>query len=110
MQNTFTDVIDVTGLLFSIFYILTALTVVVYYRRRLTANLWEAVVLGVLPLAAAGFLGSILVKSLLAAPATQLWSLAGIIIAGLIMMVVAHVVLQSSFFQIRRESAPGQRH
>jgi amino acid transporter len=110
VQNAFTDVIDVTGLLFSIFYILTALTVVVYYRRRLTANLWEAVVLGVLPLAAAGFLGWILVKSLLAAPATQLWSLAGIIVAGLIMMVVARVVLQSSFFQIRRESAPGQRH
>ena len=69
VQNAFTDVIDVTGLLFSIFYILTALTVVVYYRRRLTANLWEAVVLGVLPLAAAGFLGWILVKSLLAAGA-----------------------------------------
>jgi hypothetical protein len=32
------------------------------------------------------------------------------VIAGLIMMVVARVVLQSSFFQIRRESAPGQRH
>ena len=110
VQNAFTDVIDVTGLLFSIFYILTALTVVVYYRRRLTANLWEAVVLGVLPLGAAGFLGWILVKSLLAAAATELWSLAGIIIAGLIMMVIARVVLQSSFFQIQRESAPGQRH
>ena len=110
VQNAFTDVIDVTGLLFSIFYILTALTVVVYYRRRLTANLWEAVVLGVLPLAAAGFLGWILVKSLLAAPATQLWSLAGIIIAGLIMMVIARAGLHSSFFQIPRESAPGQRH
>lgn len=78
--------------------------------RRLTANLWEAVVLGVLPLAAAGFLGWILVKSLLAAPATQLWSLAGIIIAGLIMMVIARAGLHSSFFQIQRESAPGQRH
>ena len=110
VQNAFTDVIDVTGLLFSIFYILTALTVVVYYRRRLTANLWEAVVLGVLPLAAAGFLGWILVKSLLAAGAAELWSLAGIIIAGLIMMVIARAVLHSSFFQIRRESAPGQRH
>ena len=110
VQNAFTDVIDVTGLLFSIFYILTALTVVVYYRRRLTANLWEAVVLGVLPLGAAGFLGWILVKSLLAAAATELWSLAGIIIAGLIMMVIARAGLHSSFFQVQRESAPGQRH
>jgi amino acid transporter len=110
VKNAFTDVIDVTGLLFSIFYILTALTVVVYYRRRLTANLWEAVVLGVLPLGAAGFLGWILVKSLLAAAATELWSLAGIIIAGLIMMVIARAGLHSSFFQIQRESAPGQRY
>ena len=69
VQNAFSDVIDVTGLLFSIFYILTAVTLVVYYRRRLTANLWDAVALGILPLAAAGFLGWILVKSLLDAPA-----------------------------------------
>ena len=110
VQNAFTDVIDVTGLLFSIFYILTAVTLIVYYRRRLTANVWDAVALGVLPLAAAAFLGWILVKSLLAAPAAQLWSLAGIVIAGLILLVIARTVLRSSFFQVQRESAPGQRH
>ena len=110
VQNAFTNVIDVTGLLFSIFYILTAVTLIVYYRRRLTANVWDAVALGVLPLAAAGFLGWILVKSLLAAPAAEVWSLAGIIIAGLVLLVIARTVLRSSFFQIQRESAPGQRH
>ena len=35
VQNAFFDVIDVTGLLFSIFYILTALAAMVYYRRRI---------------------------------------------------------------------------
>src|SRR5437762_896125 len=34
VQNAFFDVIDVTGLLFSIFYILTALAAIVYYHRR----------------------------------------------------------------------------
>ena len=38
VKNAFTDVINVTGQLFSIFYILTAVTLIVYYRRRLTAN------------------------------------------------------------------------
>jgi amino acid transporter len=110
VQSAFTDVIDVTGLLFSIFYILTALATVVYYRRRLTSSLWNAVVLGILPLAAAGFLAWILAKSLLAAPAPELWSLAGIIIAGLAMMIVARSVLDSSFFRLPRESESASRH
>ena len=38
VQNAFFDVIDVTGLLFSIFYILTALATMVYYRRRVFSS------------------------------------------------------------------------
>ena len=110
VQNAFIDVIDVTGLLFSIFYILTALATVVYYRRRLVSSLWNGIVLGVLPLAAAGFLAWVLVKSLLAADAAELWSLAGIILAGLVMMIVARTVLQSSFFQLPREAESASRH
>ena len=99
-----------TGLLFSIFYILTAVTLIVYYRRRLTANLWDAEALGVLPLAAAAFLGWILVESLRKATSAERWSLAGIVIAGLVLLVIARTVLRSSFFHIQREAAPGQRH
>jgi amino acid transporter len=107
VQNAFTDVIDVTGLLFSIFYILTALAMIVYYRRRVARSLWDALILGVLPLGAAGFLGWVFVKSLLAAPAQQVWSLAGIVLAGLVLLVVARVVLRSAFFHIQRESDRG---
>jgi amino acid transporter len=110
VQNAFTDVIDVTGLLFSIFYILTALATVVYYRRRLVSSVWNAIVLGLLPLAAAGFLAWILVKSLLSAPAAELWSLTGIILAGLVMMIIARSVLQSSFFRLPREAESASRH
>ncbi len=42
VQNAFFDVIDVTGLLFSIFYILTALATMVYYRRRVFSSPWDA--------------------------------------------------------------------
>ena len=55
--------IDVTGLLFSIFYILTALAAMTYYRRRITGSPWDFVTVGVLPLGAAGFLGWVFVMS-----------------------------------------------
>jgi len=129
VQNAFFDVIDTTGLLFSIFYILTALAAIVYYRRRVFSSARDALILGtlplgaavrrvfsgardalilgILPLGAAGFLGWILVKSLISAPAPQLWSLVGIVALGVILLFTARFVLRSPFFQIRRESDAG---
>jgi amino acid transporter len=105
VQNAFNDVVAVAGLLFAIFYILTAAAAMIYYRRRIFNGVWDAVLVGILPLAAAGFLGWIVVKSLLAAPATQIWSLIGVVGMGLILMLAARLVLRSQFFQIRRESS-----
>ena len=110
VQNAFFDVIDVTGLLFSIFYILTALAAIVYYRRRIVGSSFDFVSVGLLPLGAAGFLGWIFVKSLGAAPWTQRWSLIGIVVAGLILMFVARFILRSTFFQIPRESEEVKGH
>ena len=53
VQNAFNAVIDVSGLLFGSFYILTALATVVYYRRRVLASVWDALILGILPVLAA---------------------------------------------------------
>ena len=86
MQNAFIDVIDVTGLLFAIFYIMTALATIVYYRRRVFSSAWDALILGLLPLGAAVFLGWILVKSVQTAPSAQVWSLIGIVVAGVVLM------------------------
>jgi amino acid transporter len=105
VQNAFTDIVDATGLLYSAFYILTALATMVYYRRRIMARPWDLVSLGVLPLAAAGFLGWIIVKSMMRAPATQNWPLLGIVVVGLILMFVARFGLRSPFFGIQRESS-----
>jgi amino acid transporter len=104
VQNAFNDVVDVTGLLFSMIYILTALTLVVYYRRLVTRGARDAVVLGVLPLAAAGFLGWVLVLSLKDAPHQQIGAVLGIVALGLVLMLIARFVLRSEFFSVRRES------
>jgi amino acid transporter len=103
VQSAFGDVVAVTGLLFAVFYILTALATMMYYRRRVLTSAWDALVLGILPLAAAGFLGWIVAKSLQAAPAPQIWSLTGTIAAGVVLMLVARFGLRSPFFHIRRE-------
>jgi amino acid transporter len=104
VQNAFNNVIDVTGLLFAIFYMLTALATIVYYRRRVISSFWDAVSLGILPLAAAGFLGWMFVKSVQSAAGPERWSLIAIIAAGLALMLSARFILQSPFFQIQRES------
>jgi amino acid transporter len=104
VQNAFSDVIDVTGLLFACFYILTALATIVYYRRRVISSAWDAVSLGILPLGAAGFLAWMFVKSLQSAAWTQRWSLIGIVVVGVLLMFSARYILQSPFFHIKRES------
>jgi amino acid transporter len=68
VQNAFDDVIAVTGFLFSIFYILTAVAAMTYYRRRIVGRPWDFVTVGLLPLGAGGFLGWVFVKSLGEAP------------------------------------------
>jgi amino acid transporter len=104
LASAFDDVIAITGLLYAAFYVLTALAAIAYYRRRIFASALDALILGVLPLAAAAFLCWILVRSLLLAPASQTWSMAGIVGAGVILMLLARFVLKSPFFQIPRES------
>jgi amino acid transporter len=105
IANAFTSLINVSGVLYASFYLLTALSAVAYYRRRIFSNVWDAVLVGILPVAAAGFLVWIVVRSVQNAPASQRWSLIGIVAVGVILMLAARFVLRSSFFHIRRESA-----
>ena len=104
VQNAFYDVIDTTGLLFAIFYIMTALAMIVYYRRRVFGGFRDFIILGVLPLAAAVFLGWMFVKTVLGAAATQNEALIAIVGLGVILMICARFFLRSPFFSIGRES------
>ena len=107
VQTAFTYVVDLTGILFAVFYILTALAALVYFRRRIMSKPWDTLVLGILPLGSAGFLGWMVERSVVNAPWPERWSLVGIVVVGLVLMVVARLVLKSPFFQIARESDSG---
>jgi amino acid transporter len=109
VQNAFTAVIDTSGLLFGAFYILTALATMAYYRRRIFTNLWDTLILGILPLAAAVFLAWIIYKSCLSAPTSQNMSLIGVVVLGVVLMFAARFLLRSPFFAIRREADGVQR-
>jgi hypothetical protein len=74
------------------------------------SSAWDFLILGLLPLGAACFPGWVFVKSLPAAPGTQRWSLVGIVILGLVLMIVAWFMLRSAFFSIQRESDSRPRH
>jgi amino acid transporter len=105
ISNAFIALIDVSGVLYASFYLLTATSAIVYYRRRIFSNAWDAVLIGILPLAATGFLVWIVIKSVQNAPQSQRWSLIGVVAAGLILMLAARFILRSPFFRIRLESA-----
>jgi len=107
VQNAFGYVVDLTGLLFAIFYVLTALASMVYYRRRILSSVWDGLILGLLPLLSAAFLVWMVVKSTIESPVPQRWSLLGIGVVGVLLMFVSRYVLKSPFFQIRRETDPG---
>jgi len=104
LANAFADVIAVSSLLYTVFYIFTAVTAVIYYWRRIFSNALDAVILGVLPVASAGFLGWIVVKTLLAAPSAQIWSLIGIVGLGVILIPVVRFVLRPQYFRLRPET------
>src|SRR5579859_1691936 len=105
VANAFTALIDVSGVLYASFYLLTATSAIVYYRRRIFSNAWDAILIGILPLAATGFLVWIVYKSVQGAPQSQRWSLIGVVAAGVLVMLAARFILRSPFFHIRRESA-----
>ena len=97
VQAAFDAVVNVSGLLFAAFYILTALATIIYYRRRVLASRRDALVLGILPLGAAGFLMWIIGRSIQEAPASQNWSLVAVVVLGLILMFAARFGLRSAF-------------
>ena len=104
VQNTFSYVLDNTGILYATFYCVTALAAIVYYRRRVLSNLSDAITLGLLPLASIVFLAWVAIKSMLSAPAAQNYSLLGFLVVGLILLLIAKFVWKSSFFDTKQES------
>ena len=104
ITNVLANVVAVAGLLAAMFYVLTGLAMMAYYRRRILASVRDFVVVGVLPFGAAGFLGWVVFRSLQLAPAGQKWTIVAVFVSGLVAMLVARFGLRSRFFAVRRES------
>jgi amino acid transporter len=107
--SLFGTLIDVDGLLYAAFYVLTAAAMMAYYRHRIVTNAWDTLFVGILPVAACGFLIWIIVKTVQTASAAENWSLIGISAAGILMMIAVRVFLRPAFFSIPRERASSQK-
>jgi amino acid transporter len=109
VQSAFGYVLNNTGILYATFYCITAVSAIVYYRRRVMSNFSDMLTLGILPIASVVFLGYVAVRSILNAPAAQNYSLLGFAVVGVILIFVARFGLRSPFFQIKRESWTPER-
>ncbi len=106
VESAFDYVVDVTGLLFAVFYVLTALATVAYYRGRILASPKDTITLGLLPMGAAVFLVWMVVEALRSAGSSfrpEMASLIGILVVGVLLMLLARFRLKSPFFHVRRE-------
>lgn len=104
LANVFGDLLSVSGWLTIAFYILTALAMTVFYRRHIFTSPRNILVIGALPLASAGFLGWVLVRSFQLATSAQKWSMVAVLAVGVVLMLLARFVWRSPFFHVIRES------
>ncbi len=101
VASSFDTVVTSVGVLFALFYACTGVATTWYYRTLLSRGLGNAMLIGVLPLAGAATLVYIAIKSLLDFTGAALWSMAGIAVAGIVLMGVAALVYRSPFFSLR---------
>jgi amino acid transporter len=110
IQGAFDDLIDDSGILYIAFYVLSAVATIVYYRRQVFKTVWNALSLGLLPVAAGGFLTYIVVRSIQTAPSSaQNWALVIVCAVGVLLLLSARFIQKSEFFSIRRESDSGEK-
>jgi amino acid transporter len=104
LASAFDDVVNAEAIAFTVFYIFTALATTWYYRRLLRRSLVDLALVGIFPLVGAGTLAWVLDRSLPALSPTARWTVAGVGILGVLLMVVSALVLRSPFFRIGRSS------
>jgi amino acid transporter len=116
----FSALVAGTGILFTSYYILTGVAMIVYYRRRVFSSVIGAFIDGVLPLAASVFLGWIIWKTMASNTANVNWTIVGIVGAGIVLMIAVRLSSRGAdYFATRREEyvpdvaqsgSPSQRH
>ncbi len=104
LANVFNDLLSIASWLTITFYMLTALAMMVFYRRHIFTKPRNILTIGLLPLASVGFLGWVLVRSLQLATSAQKWSILAVLGVGIVLMLLARFVWRSPFFPVARES------
>jgi amino acid transporter len=98
-------IINSSGVLYSIFYAVTGLAAAWYYRRLIGQSVKNAIILGLLPLAGAGLLIWVTVKGAQALTHAERYSLLGVGVAGVIMMIIAARLYRAPIFKAEVETA-----
>jgi amino acid transporter len=105
--DSFDTVVSVDGLLFALYYALTGIATAVYYRKLASTGVWNIIHIVVFPLAAAGFLAYIIVRSvdgLGGWGGSDLVSLYVMIGIGVAIMLYVRFWGQSEYFKLPRET------
>jgi amino acid transporter len=98
-------IINSSGVLYSIFYAVTGLAAAWYYRRLIGQSVKNAIMLGLMPLAGAGLLIWVTVKGTQALTHAERYSLLGVGVAGVIMMIIAARLYRAPIFKAAVETA-----
>jgi amino acid transporter len=109
LSNIFSDVVGVSGLLFSIFYVMTGLAMMVYYRSRITASVLDFLTLGLLPIASIALLCWVFVKTITQVPTGEVYTVCGVVGSGIVVMVLMRLIRNPAFFHLEREKYTRRR-
>jgi amino acid transporter len=104
LAGAFNDVVNAEAIAFTVFYIFTALATTWYYRPLLRRSVADLALVGIFPLGGAAVLAWVLAKSIPALSPTARWTVAGVGILGVVLMVINAWILRTPFFQIRRST------
>jgi amino acid transporter len=109
LSNIFSDVVGVSGLLFTIFYVMTGLAMMVYYRTRIFAGVVDFLTIGLLPAASIVLLGWVFAKTITQVPVGEVYTVLGVLGTGVVVMILEKVLRDPEFFRLQREKYTGQR-
>ena len=103
LANIFSDVVGVSGLLFTIFYVMTGLAMMVYYRSRIIGSVTDFLTIGLLPLASIILLGWVFEKTIVQVPRGELYVVLCVIGSGIVVMLLERLLRRPAFFRTPRE-------
>ncbi len=105
VATAISDLVTVSGFLYSMFYAITALAASFYYRRIILKSPKDTLLLGVLPLAGAALLLWVAVKAAQALTGAEAGILIALGVVGILLMLVASIWRKAPIFSVKMEAA-----